>query len=99
MSPPVRRCFILPGLLLPLLLSCSHEPRVEAFEAGIGRLTQHDLRRQFGDPQRLKRMPGGTEAWDYEFLAGDSRCVGYRVFFDEDQRSTGWEPRSCSSGH
>ena len=51
--------------------------------------------RQFGYPQRLKKLPTGTEVWDYEFLSGNSRCVGYRVFFDEDQRSTRWESQDC----
>jgi hypothetical protein len=36
--------------------------------------------------------------WDYEFLAGNSRCVGYRVFFDENQRSQRWEPMNCQAG-
>jgi hypothetical protein len=36
--------------------------------------------------------------WDYEFLAGHSRCVGYRVFFDQDRRSQRWEARDCQTG-
>jgi hypothetical protein len=36
--------------------------------------------------------------WDYEFLAGNSRCVGYRVYFDEDRRSQRWELRNCRTG-
>jgi hypothetical protein len=88
---------LIPVCLLPLLLSCS-SPRVESFEASIGQLAQADLVQQFGYPQRLKKLPTGTEVWDYEFLAGSSRCVGYRVFFDEDQRSKRWEPRECQTG-
>lgn len=91
-----RLCFFVPFCFLPLLLSCGH-PRVEAFEAGVGRLTQDDMIRQFGYPQRLKQLPSGTEVWEYEFLSGNSRCVGYRVFFDEDRRSTKWEPLACRS--
>jgi len=71
---------------------------VEGFEASIGRLAQTDMIRQFGYPQRIKKLSTGTEVWDYEFLAGNSRCVGYRVFFDEDQRSQRWEPRDCQAG-
>jgi hypothetical protein len=37
----------------------------------------------------------GFHSRDYELLAGNSRCVGYRVFFDEDQRSTRWETQRC----
>lgn len=77
-----------------VLASCSH-PRVEEFEAGIGQMTQDELVRGFGYPQRLKKLPSGGEAWDYEFLAGDSRCVGYRVFFDPELRSQRWEPTAC----
>jgi len=88
---------MLPGCLLPLLLSCSH-PRVEEFEAGIGRLAQDDMIRQFGYAQRIKKLTTGTEVWDYEFLSGNSRCVAYRVFFDENRRSTHWEPRNCQEG-
>ncbi|MDO8357058.1 MAG: hypothetical protein Q7U76_11765 [Nitrospirota bacterium] len=83
--------------LLLSLLSCSH-PRVEEFEASIGQIGQDDMIRRFGYPQRLKRLPPGIEAWDYEFLSGNSRCVGYRVYFDEDRQSTHWEPRSCHRG-
>jgi hypothetical protein len=78
-----------------LVLSCGHEPRMEDLEAGIGRLAQDDLIRQFGYPQRLKKLPPGNEVWDYEFLAGHSRCVGYRVYFDEEQRSQRWEKTAC----
>jgi hypothetical protein len=92
----VLRLFLFfPGLLLPLLLSCSHEPRVEEFEARIGQIAQDDLIRRFGYPQRLKKVPLGNEVWDYEFLAGNSRCVGYRVYFDEDRRSQRWERMAC----
>ncbi|HXV69533.1 MAG TPA: hypothetical protein VD738_11475 [Nitrospira sp.] len=77
------------------LLSCSHKPRVEEFEAGIGHLGQDELIRRFGYPQRLKKLPTGREVWDYEFLAGNSRCVGYRVYFDEDRHSHRWESASC----
>jgi len=68
---------------------------MEEFETSIGQIMQDDLIRRFGYPQRLKKLPTGNEAWDYEFLAGNSRCVGYRVFFDEDRRSTHWEPQRC----
>jgi len=80
---------------MTLLLSCSH-PRMDEFEASIGQITQGDLVRRFGYPQRLKKIPTGSEVWDYEFLAGNSRCVGYRVFFDQDRRSQRWEPQSCT---
>jgi hypothetical protein len=90
-------CLLLPGCLLPLFLSCSH-PRVDEFEASIGQIAQDDMIRRFGYPQRLKKLPTGSEVWDYEFLAGNSRCVGYRVYFDEDRRSTRWEPRNCQTG-
>lgn len=85
-------------LFMPLL-SCGHEPRVEEFEAGIGRLTQDELTRLFGYPQRIKRLQTGDEAWDYEFLSGKSRCVAYRVFFDSELRSRRWEPLVCRSDH
>jgi hypothetical protein len=68
---------------------------VEQFETSIGQTTQDDLIRTFGYPQRIKKLPTGNEAWDYEFLAGGSRCVGYRVFFDEDRRSQRWEKAGC----
>jgi hypothetical protein len=68
---------------------------MENLEAGIGHLSQDDLIRQFGYPQRLKKLPSGNEVWDYEFLAGNSRCVGYRVYFDEEQRSRRWENTAC----
>jgi hypothetical protein len=90
-------CLLVPCCLVTFLLSCSH-PRVEEFEASIGRFAQDDMIRQFGYPQRLKKVPNGTEVWDYEFLAGNSRCVGYRVYFDEDRRSQRWEPRDCQTG-
>ena len=86
-------CLLVPCCLLPLILSCSH-PRVDEFEASIGQIAQDDMIRRFGYPQRLKKLPTGTEVWDYEFLAGNSRCVGYRVYFDEDRRSQRWEPRN-----
>jgi hypothetical protein len=90
---------LLPGCLLLLLLlpSCSH-PRVAEFEASIGQIAQDDLIRRFGYPQRLKKLPTGSEVWDYEFLAGNSRCVGYRVYFDQDRRSQRWEPQDCRTG-
>lgn len=81
--------------LLLLLISCVHPPRVEEFEAGIGQLTQDELTRRFGYPQRLKRLSNGAEAWEYEFLSGQSRCVGYRVYFDTELRSQKWEPIRC----
>jgi len=74
MTPFFRWCVTLSSCLLPLFLSCSHQPRVEELEASIGHLGQDDLIRQFGYPQRLKKLPSGGEAWDYEFLAGGSRA-------------------------
>ena len=88
---------LIPVCLLPLLLSCNY-PRVEEFEASIGRISQDDMTRRFGYPQRLKKLQTGSEVWDYEFLAGNSRCVGYRVYFDENRRSQRWEPRDCQTG-
>lgn len=86
--------------LLAVLLSCVSAcaaPRVEEFESSIGIATQDELIHRFGYPQRLKQSPNGTEIWDYEFLAGRSRCVGYRVHFDQDRRSQRWEPRDCQT--
>jgi len=91
---PRRRSSLIFPLLL-LLISCVHPPRVEEFEAGIGQLTQDELTRRFGYPQRLKRLSSGAEAWEYEFLSGQSRCVGYRVYFDRDLRSQKWESIPC----
>lgn len=71
----LKWCLFFPGCPLPVLLSCSH-PRVEEFEASIGQIAQDDIIHRFGYPQRLKKPPTGTEVWDYEFLAGNSRCVG-----------------------
>jgi hypothetical protein len=88
---------LLPPTYLLLLLSCAHEARMESFEAGVGRLGQDELVAQFGYPQRLKKLSTGQEAWDYEFLSGGSRCVGYRVFFGDDRRSTRWESRPCEA--
>lgn len=85
----------LSNCLLFLLVSCSHEPRVEEFEARIGQIAQDDVILRFGYPQRLKKLPAGIEVWDYEFLAGNSRCIGYRVYFDEDRRSQRWERTAC----
>jgi hypothetical protein len=93
----LRRCLTYTSCLLLFLLSCSPQPRVEEFEASIGHSGQDELIRRFGYPQQLKKLLNGNETWDYEFLAGGSRCVGYRVFFDDDQRSTGWESRPCRS--
>lgn len=81
--------------LLLFLISCVHPPRVEEFEASIGQLTQDELTRRFGYPQRLKRLSNGAEAWEYEFLAGQSRCVGYRVYFDRELHSQKWESIPC----
>lgn len=81
--------------LLILASACTHQPRVEEFEAGIGQLSQDQLTRRFGYPQRLKRLPTGAEVWEYEFLAGQSRCVGYRVYFDTELRSQRWESIVC----
>jgi hypothetical protein len=86
---------ILFATALTLFPACTHQPRVENFEAGIGQLTQSELTRQFGYPQRLKRLSNGAEAWEYEFLSGQSRCVGYRVYFDRELRSQKWEPIAC----
>lgn len=85
------------SLVVFLLSSCTHQPRVEDFEAGIGQLTQDELTRRFGYPQRLKRLPTGAEVWEYEFLSGQSRCVGYRVYFDTELRSQRWESIACRS--
>lgn len=82
-------------LFTVLLTACTHQPRVEDFETAIGQLTQSDLTHRFGYPQRLKRLPTGAEVWEYEFLAGQSRCVGYRVFFDTELRSQKWESITC----
>jgi len=90
----LRFAVVLAALLLPSFVSCSH-PRVDEFESSIGQITQDDLIRRFGYPQRLKKIPPGIEVWDYEFLAGSSRCVGYRVYFDESQRSERWERIGC----
>ncbi len=90
----VRRFF--QAFLFLFVLSCGHDPRVENLETSVGRLAQADMIRQFGYPQRVKRLPPkNTEVWEYEFLAGDSRCVGYRIYFDEDQRSERWEKTAC----
>jgi hypothetical protein len=70
---------------------------VEDFETSIGQLTQDELTRRFGYPQRLKRLSNGAEAWEYEFLSGQSRCVGYRIYFDTELRSQRWEPIPCRS--
>lgn len=78
-----------------LVTSCRHQTHVEDFETSIGRLDQDELIRLFGYPQRLKRLGSGTEVWDFEFLSGHSRCVGYRVFFDEDRHSQRWEHIAC----
>src|SRR5262245_22040861 len=85
---------ILVVILVPFLSTCTTH-RVEEFESSIGIATQDELIHRFGYPQRLKQSPNGTEVWDYEFLAGQSRCVGYRVYFDPDRRSQRWEPRNC----
>ncbi len=86
---------ILFATALTLLPACTHQPRVEDFETSIGRLSQDELTSRFGYPQRLKRLSNGAEAWEYEFLSGQSRCVGYRVFFDHELRSQKWEPIAC----
>jgi hypothetical protein len=86
--------WLVPAYFVLFCFSCSH-PRVEEFEASIGRTTQDELVHRFGYPQRLKRLPAEGEVWDYEFLAGNSRCVGYRVFFDPELRSQRWEPMAC----
>ena len=88
-------CLALSSCLLLLLPACGHQPRLEGFEDSIGKLGQDELIRQFGYPQRLKKLPAGNEVWDYEFLGGNSRCVGYRVYFDEDRRSQRWERTAC----
>lgn len=86
---------ILFASVLILASACTHQPRVEEFEAGIGQLSQDQLTRRFGYPQRLKRLPTGAEVWEYEFLAGQSRCVGYRVYFDTELHSQRWESITC----
>jgi hypothetical protein len=78
-----------------LLASCSYPPRVETFENSIGRLTQAELTRQFGYPQRVKKLPTGGEVWEYKFLSGNSRCVGYRVYFDQELLSQRWDYAPC----
>lgn len=83
------------SLLIFLPSACTHQPRVEEFEAGIGRLSQDELTRRFGYPQRLKRLSNGAEVWEYEFLSGQSRCVGYRVYFDAELRSQRWDSLAC----
>lgn len=85
------------SLLVILATSCAHQPRMEEFEAGIGLLTQGELTRRFGYPQRLKRLSTGAEVWEYEFLSGQSRCVGYRVYFDAELRSQRWDSIPCRS--
>jgi hypothetical protein len=93
---PITRPVLVSLIPVILLLSCHYPPRVEDLEASVGTLTQPEMIRQFGYPQRLKRVPpGNTEIWEYEFLAGDSRCIGYRVYFDEQQRSQRWERIAC----
>jgi hypothetical protein len=82
---------------LMLFPACTHQPRVDDFETSIGQLTQDELTRRFGYPQRLKRLPTGAEVWEYEFLSGQSRCVGYRVYFDTELRSQRWDPIPCRS--
>jgi hypothetical protein len=84
------------GAVLTFLSACA-APRVEEFETSIGVATQDELIHRFGYPQRLKQSPNGTEVWDYEFLSGRSRCVGYRVYFDQEQRSQRWEVRDCQA--
>lgn len=82
-------------LLSFLVAACSHPPRVEDFESSIGHLTQAELTRQFGYPQRVKKLKTGDEVWEYEFLAGNSRCAGYRVYFDQELFSRRWELAAC----
>src|SRR5574341_58317 len=91
-------CVILLFVIFLLFLCACAGPRVEEFESSIGVATQDELIHRFGYPQRLKQSPNGTEIWDYEFLAGRSRCVGYRVYFDQEQRSQRWEARDCQTG-
>lgn len=91
----VTPLFPIAMVFLCLAVSCRHDPRVEHFERSIGHLTQSELIHQFGYPQRLKQLKTGGEVWEYEFLSGRSRCVGYRVFFDQELRSQGWEPAAC----
>lgn len=83
------------GLLSLLVVSCSTPPRVEDFENSIGHVSQDQLIHRFGYPQRLKLIRPDIEVWDYEFLSGRSRCLAYRVYFDENQRSQRWEPIAC----
>lgn len=91
-----RRVSVSLSICLLVLASCGHSPpRVDEFEAAIGRSTQDELTRRFGYPQRFKKLSTGQEVWDYEFLSGNSRCVGYRVFFDDDRRSTTWATLPC----
>ena len=90
---PVFRSLI--TVIVLCLASCNHEPRVENFERSVGHLTQTELIRQFGYPQRLKPLKPEGEVWEYEFLSGHSRCVGYRVYFDKELQSQRWEPAAC----
>jgi len=87
--------FVASWLSVLIMSACAHSPQVEEFEASIGRTAQADLISRFGYPQRIQKLPNGTEIWGYEFLSGQSRCVGYRVFFDEALNSQRWEHAPC----
>lgn len=82
-------------IVLSMSAGCAHNPQVEEFETSIGKASQDELVRQFGYPQRVQRLATGKEVWSYEFLSGQSRCVGYKVFFDEELRSQRWESTPC----
>lgn len=82
-------------LCLSMYPGCAHNPHVEDFETSIGKASQDELIHRFGYPQRMQKLATGSEVWSYEFLSGQSRCVGYKVFFDEELRSQRWESTPC----
>ena len=87
--------FLSSCVVLLMYAGCAYDPRVEEFEASVGKASQDELIRRFGYPQRMQKLATGNEVWSYEFLAGQSRCVGYKVYFDEELRSQRWESTSC----
>lgn len=94
-SPPIPAVVQIAACYLGLffLVSCASS-RMAELESSVGRATQAEMTARFGYPQRLKKAKDG-EAWEYEFVAKDGQCVGYRVFFDNDLRSQRWEPLAC----
>ena len=87
--------FLASCLSLSMYSACAHNPHVDEFEESIGKVSQDELVRRFGYPQRMQKLPSGNEVWGYEFLAGQSGCVGYKVFFDDHLRSQRWESAPC----